>query len=123
MGVPPKTHVIAVERRAAYAITLQALKVLNFRYVRGGPAQGELEAISNIYKDNYGSGARQTSVVIHFAAADDNNATTTVSALFTDIEEDSYQPHGLSTAKPLSESGYYTALFDEIDRQLQAPKP
>ena len=120
-AVPPKTHEVAAEPHEAYRVALLALKKLGFHYVRGGPAQGELEAINAIANDESIHQSRQVAVTVRFSGRD--GGRTMVSALFRQIDENNPRNDvtGLVTEIPLRESNFYEALFAELDRQL-APK-
>ena len=48
----PHTHVYTADSRIVYAATRSALDEMGYRFLRGGPAQGEIDAISGLNTDN-----------------------------------------------------------------------
>src|SRR5476651_1222714 len=67
----PRTRVFAADQRATYEAAKIAAEQLDFRFRRGGAAQGELEAVSSLTAGNSLATTRQLAMKVRFAAAPD----------------------------------------------------
>jgi hypothetical protein len=119
-GVPSQVRTFSGNPREAFAAARAALNQLDFRFVRGGPAQGELEAISTVGPgDNPGS-SHQFTLRAQFHATLDGNGTE-VSVQMTEIvEEDSEHRQGQGTETALRDTALYETFFNLLKQQLAA---
>src|SRR5471030_423501 len=100
----PRVRVFAADQRATYEAAKIAAEQLDFRFRRGGPAQGELEAVSNLTAGNSLSTTRQLAMKVRLAAAPAGG--TEVSLLLTEIiEGDADKGAGQGVGSPLRGTG------------------
>jgi len=112
----PHIRVFAADEKATYAAARAALDQIDFRFTRGGPAEGEMEAISPITHDQ-AEGARQVSLAAEFRAA--NGGGTEVSVRMKEIIEADSDGHlGQGTEAPLRDTPLYEVFFRTIGQQL-----
>src|SRR4051812_8087697 len=64
----PRTHVYTADPRATYEAGRRAAEKMNYRFVRGGPAQGELEALGVVSSSETITSSRQVSLEAKFVA-------------------------------------------------------
>ena len=115
------THVVAAEQKATYEAAREAVRQLGYSFVRGGAAQGELEALSTLQPGSGAGSARQVSVKVKLAPA--TSGGTEVSVLFSEIREDDFSKReGMGTTTAMSESGLYAVFFSKLDAALAQPK-
>jgi hypothetical protein len=115
----PKSHVFAADERATYAAARAALGELGFGYVRGGPAQGMIEALSGVQTGGEGSmtGGRQLQVEAHFSSAADGGTQVDV-VMHELVQGDLNQNPGMGTSTWLPDSPVYEEFFNAIGRHL-----
>jgi hypothetical protein len=92
---------------------------MGYRFVRGGPAQGEFEGVSGLLEggDNNGN-ARQTGIKIKLRATLDGTGTD-LSVRFTEIiEQDSRSRLGMATETTMRDTPQYEILFRNIQQAL-----
>lgn len=112
------TQVVQADQRKTYEATKAALKVMNFRFQRGGPAQGKISAIGSLTTSQDFRGSRQLSLDVKLTQT---NEGTEVAALFSEIREDDFSKRpGMGTSMPVRESGIYEAFFQHIQEALAA---
>jgi hypothetical protein len=115
-----RSHVVAVEQKPAYDAARLALRKMNFTITSGGAAQGRIEALSALQPGAGAGSARQVSVSVKLAPA--ANGGTDVSALFSEIREDSFSKReGMGTSTPMRESSLYEVFFAHLDAALVQP--
>jgi hypothetical protein len=117
-AVEPHVRVFAADERTTYAAALAALDQIDFRFTHGGPAQGEMEAISSITRED--ADARQVSLVAEFQAAGGGGTEITV-RMKEIVETDSNGELGQGVESPLRDTPLYEVFFHYIDQGL-APK-
>ncbi|MDD3181045.1 MAG: hypothetical protein PHQ04_11965 [Opitutaceae bacterium] len=116
-AVPPQTRVIKSDAPQAYDAALAAAKQLGFRYVRGGPKTGELEAISEIQRGGPLLPARQFTIHVHLRAVSDTE--TEVAVLLHEVNEIAEGDfRSGATRQPLRDHGLYDAYFAGIEHVL-----
>lgn len=117
----PRTQVFAAAPRAAYEAARVAVAQMDFRFLRGGPAQGELDAISGLRAGEARRSARQVSLKLRLHATLDGG--TEASVLLEEINEaDSTSHAGFATATPLRDTPLYDTFFRSLQRALDAQK-
>ena len=115
------THSVAAEQKATYEAAREAVRQLGYSFVRGGAAQGELEALSTLQPGSGARSARQVSIKMKLAPA--TGGGTEVSVLFSEIREDDFSKReGMGTTTAMSESGLYAVFFSKLDAALAQPK-
>ena len=116
----PHTHVYAAESRVVYAATRSAIDTMGFSFVRGGPAQGEIDAISGLNSDNSLRTTRQISMKVRLVAVPEGTeARVTLSEV---IEDDFNKGAGHVTESPLRDASLYEVLFRHIEQALPVPQ-
>ena len=115
----PKSHVFAADERTTYAAARAALDEMGYGYVRGGPAQGVIEALSSVETGGEGSmnGARQLQIEAHFSSAADGGTQVDV-VMHELVQSDLNQNPGMGTSKWLRDSPVYEEFFNAIGRHL-----
>jgi len=115
----PHAHVYAAESRVVYAATRSAIDVMGFSFVRGGPAQGEIDAISGLSSDNSLRMTRQISMKVRLVTVPEG---TEVRVTLTEIIEDDFNKGaGHGTESSLRDTPLYDVLFRHIGQALPAP--
>ena len=116
----PHTHVFAAESRALYAATRLALDEMGYRFLRGGPAQGEIDAVSDLSTDNSLRTTRQISMKVRLVAVPEG---TEAQVTLTEVVEDDFNKGaGHGTESPLRDTSLCEVLFRHIEKALAAPK-
>ncbi|HNW42778.1 MAG TPA: hypothetical protein PKN08_12820 [Opitutaceae bacterium] len=112
----PETHLVAAEPRAVYAAGRAAAEDMGFSFRRGGPAQGELEAISGIASDDSLRSTTQRRMKVRFVA---HPYGTEIRFWLTEVrEEESSSNRGLSTERALRHSSLASVFFQSVDTRL-----
>lgn len=115
----PRTQVYAAAPRAAYEAARMAVAQMDFRFLRGGPATGELDAISGLSTGDSRRSTRQISLKLRLHATLDGG--TEASVLLEEINEaDSTSHAGFATATPLRDTPLYDTFFRSLQRALDA---
>lgn len=113
----PKTRVYPAEQRQVYEAVKTAATQMGYRFVRGGPAQGEFEAVSAVGTGESTGSARQLSMKAKLERAIEGG--TTVSVKITEIlEADSSNRAGLATETPLRDTPQYEVFFRRVGEAL-----
>jgi hypothetical protein len=104
--------------RTTFAAAKAALGQMGFRFVRGGPAQGTLEAISDVGPGENPGSSHQYTLKAQFDGALDGKSTQ-VSVQMTEIIEDdtTHQP-GFGTEAPLRDTALAESFFHDLAQQL-----
>lgn len=119
----PHTKVVAAPPRLAYEAVRSATAQMGYRFVRGGPAQGEFDAISARSADDLGRGSRQFSMKVRLQGTLDGKGTE-VSVLITEIlEADATHRAGQATEAPLRDTPQYEVFFRGVEQALSAAAP
>jgi hypothetical protein len=115
----PKSHVFAADERTTYTAARAALDEMGYGYVRGGPAQGVMEALSSVQTGGEGSmnGGRQLQIEAHFSSAADGGTQVDV-VMHELVQSDLNQHPGMGTSTLLRDSPVYEEFFAAIGRHL-----
>jgi hypothetical protein len=116
----PRTRTYPADQRAVYEAAKAAAGAMEFRFVRGGPAQGELEALGAISPGDEPGSSRQISMKVHLTPAAESGTDVEVSLTET-IEEASASEKGLATETPLRDTPLYEVFFRNLQTALSAP--
>lgn len=114
----PRLHVFTADPRATYEAAKVAVNQMNFRFVRGGAAQGRLEAVSAVAPSDNLNGSRQITLSARFS--NHLEGGTEVSLLLEEvIEGNSSQRAGQATAAPLRDTPLYEVFFRSVQQVLE----
>lgn len=117
-----KVRIMAAEPRAVYDAVRVAAIQMGYRFVRGGPAQGEYEAVSGVKAGDTHGSARQLVMKVKLRPALDAGKTE-MTVRFTEIiESDSSNRAGHATGMPLRDTPQYEVLFERVGEVLGLPK-
>jgi hypothetical protein len=115
-GPTYRTRVVEADQRKTYEAAKLALREIDFKFVRGGPAQGKLHAISSVSSSSDLRGARQLELDVKLGYAPGG---TEVGLLFSEItEDDSTTRGGMGTSAPMRDSALYEVFFRAIEQAL-----
>jgi hypothetical protein len=117
----PRSRVFQAEGRAAYAAAKAAAEEMGYHYVKGGPAEGELDELSEITGGEDSGGSRQVSLKVRLSPADPSGTTVEVS--FEEILETTQNgaTPGMATEAPLKDTPLYEVFFRTLGNDLVAP--
>jgi hypothetical protein len=116
----PRTRVFQADQRAAYEAARAAADAMGYHFVRGGPAQGELNELSSISGGDEAGSSRQISMKVRLGP--DAEAGTAVTVSFNEIlEAASATQEGMATETPMRNTPLYEVFFRNLQNALQAP--
>lgn len=121
-GPAPESRLFPFDRREVYRAAREAVEESGLRFVRGGPAQGELEAISPIRTATASGRARQLTARFQFRETRPNE--TEVLAWVTAVEETSMggdPPIAMGVRQAPAES--LEVIFGRMEEILAARRP
>jgi hypothetical protein len=122
LEVPPHVRVFPATQKATYTAAKAALGSMGYRFVKGGPAQGLLEAISDVSAGESMTSAHQFKLKATFEPAAEGG--TEVNVKMTEvIEDDTEHQLGRATESPLTDTPLYEVFFRGIQQELAAPRP
>lgn len=113
-----RTRTFAATPRATYDALKTAAAGMGYRFVRGGPAQGEFEAMSGVAPGETHGSARQIALKSTLRASLDGQGTVVNVRLTEIIEADSSNRAGQATETPLRDTPQYEVLFTRVARGL-----
>jgi hypothetical protein len=106
--------------RLVYEAVRAAAGQMGYRFVRGGPAQGEFDAVSNVDVGETRSSARQLALKVRLNPTLDGTSTEVIVTLTEIIESDSANRAGLATETPLRDTPQYEVFFRRVGQALGA---
>lgn len=114
----PKVRTFSAPPRVTYDAVKQAATRMGYRFVRGGPAQGEFDGVSGLGQGEVGANARQVGVKVRLHATLDGTGTD-MSVRFTEIvESDSRSRLGMATETTMLDTPLYEILFRNVQQAL-----
>lgn len=116
-----RTKSYAAASRPTYEAVRMAAQQMGYRFVRGGPAQGELEAVSGVGPGDSLRSARQLRIKVRLHAEDDKSTQVTINITEV-IEDDSKSRAGQATETPLKDTPQYEVFFREVQKALDNAK-
>lgn len=116
-----KLRSYAAVPRATYDAVRAVAADMGYRFVRGGPAQGEFEAVSGVRPGETHGSARQISMKVKLKATLDGAGTEVAVRLGEIIESDSSNRAGQATEAPLRDTPQYDVFFQRVGRVLGVP--
>jgi hypothetical protein len=114
----PHVKTFAALPRATYDAVRVAATDMGYRFVRGGPAQGEFEAISGLRSGETIGSARQIAMKVTLRPTLDGKGTDVSVWLREIIEADSSNRAGQATEAPLRDTPQYDVFFLRLGRML-----
>lgn len=113
----PRTQTYAAPQRAVYDAVKVAAEKMGYRMLRGGPAQGEFDAVSGIGSGDTIMSSRQISMKVKLLPSADGG--TIVEVRLTEvIESDSSSRSGMATETPLRDTPQYAVFFRSVQQAL-----
>lgn len=117
----PHTHLFKATSRATYEAARVAIDKMGFKFVRGGAAQGELEAVSAIGSGDTLSSSRQ--ITLRMKLDGSVEGATEASVWMSEIiERDSSNHAGMGTGSPLRDTPLYEVFFRNVQQGIDSPK-
>src|SRR3954470_1167579 len=117
-----RTKTVSAPSREAYEAVRFAAQQMGYRFLRGGAAQGELDAVSGLSSGDSLRSARQISMRVRLHAADERLTDITIH-LTEVLEGDSSGRAGMATESPLRDTPQYEVFFREVQKALDARMP
>lgn len=117
----PRTKVYAAEPRATYEAVKAVALQMDYKFLRGGPAQGEFEAVSRIGQGESVGSSRQIGMKVKLQATLDGKGTRVSVRLTEIIESDSSNRAGRATETPLRDTPQYEVFFQRVGKVLGVP--
>jgi hypothetical protein len=116
----PRSKVFPSDQKAVFAAAKAAVDQMGYRFLRGGPAEGRIDALSGISGGDDTGSSRQISMKVRMDYAADTGTTVTVS--FAEIiEADSSNQPGMATETPMRDTPLYEVFFRNLQQALLAP--
>jgi hypothetical protein len=116
----PKSRVFQAEQKATYAAVKAAAESMGYRVVHGGPAEGELQALSGITDGEDPGSSHQVSMKVHLSPNGDSGTVVEVS-LTEMIEDRTPDQPAMTTQTPLHDTPLYEVFFRNVQTALGAP--
>jgi hypothetical protein len=114
----PQIRTFPASPHATYDAVRAAATEMGYRFIRGGPAQGELEAISRVGSGETHGSARQLAMKVLLEPTLDGKGTEVAIRLTEIIEADSSNRAGQATETPLRDTPQYDVFFRRVGREL-----
>lgn len=113
-----REHSVAATPRATFDAVKASATIMGYRMVRGGPAQGLLEALSDVRTSDTVQSARQIRLQVRVTGSDNQSL---VSALFTEVQEGDFSKESdtLTTERALRDTSLYDVLFAHVDQTVK----
>ncbi len=116
----PRTQVFAADQRATFEAARVALGASGYRLVRGGAAQGEMEAMSSLLNDG-SRGTRQITLKARFGLAA-AGGTEVQLWLKEAVELESNRASGRATERAIRNPALYEVFFRDMQVALTGKK-
>ena len=116
-----QTRTYAAQPKPTYEAVRSAAAGMGYRFVRGGAAQGQFEAISSVKSGETMGSARQISMKVTLKSTLDGSGTEVTTKLTEIIEADSSNRAGQGTEAPLRDTPQYDVFFRRIGTVLGVP--
>ncbi len=113
----PKSRVFQADQKATFAAVKSAADSMGYRIVHGGPAEGELEALSGITDGEDAGSSRQISMKVHLSSNGDSGTVVEVS-LTEMIENRTPDQPAMATQTPLRDTPLYEVFFRDVQAAL-----
>ena len=115
-----RAKTLSAPQRVVYEAVKSAAATMGFRQTRGGPAQGEFEAVGGVGAGESLGSARQVALVVQLRSTLEDNETI-VSVRFTEILEDNASSRrGMATETTMKDTPLYEVFFRNVQQALGA---
>lgn len=119
----PRERAFGSAPRLTYEAVRAAAAQMGYRFVRGGPAQGEFEAVTAVGEGERSGSSRQLSMKVRLRPSLDGKGTDLTLRISEIVESDSSNRQGMATEVPLRDSPQYEVFFRRVQQALDAAKP
>jgi len=116
-----RERTFAAAPRATYDALKSAATQMGYRQTRGGPAQGEFEAVSVVAPGERHGTSRQILMKARISAGLDGRSSILSVSLAEVLEDDSSNRPGLATRSALRDTPQYQVLFQRVSDILGVP--
>ena len=116
-----RERTFAAAPRATYDAMKSAATQMGYRQTRGGPAQGEFEAVSAVAPGERHGTSRQILMKARVSAGLDGRSAILSVSLSEVLEDDSSNRPGLATRSALRDTPQYQVLFQRVSDILGVP--
>jgi hypothetical protein len=116
-----RERTFAAAPRATYDALKSAATQMGYRQSRGGPAQGEFEAVSAVAPGERHGTSRQILMKARVSAGLDGRSAILSVSLAEVLEDDSSNRPGLATRTALRDTPQYQVLFQRVSDILGVP--
>ena len=116
-----RERTLAAAPRATYDALKSAATQMGYRQTRGGPAQGEFEAVSAVAPGERHGTSRQILMKARVSAGLDGRSAILSVSLAEVLEDDSSNRPGLATRTALRDTPQYQVLFQRVSDILGVP--
>lgn len=116
-----RERTLAAAPRATYDALKSAATQMGYRQTRGGPAQGEFEAVSAVAPGERHGTSRQILMKARVSAGLDGRSAILSVSLSEVLEDDSSNRPGLATRTALRDTPQYQVLFQRVSDILGVP--
>ena len=117
-----RTRTFAASPRLAYEAVRAAAGQMGYRFTRGGPAQGEFEAMTRVGEGETTGSSRQLAMKVTMRATLDRQGTDVTVRITEIIEADSSTRAGHATETALRDTPQYEVFFRRVEQALAAAK-
>lgn len=115
-----KTRTFSSPQRVVYEAVKAAADTMGYRQTRGGPAQGEFEAVGGVGAGDTAGSARQVGIHVQLRQTLDGNETV-VNVRFTEIlEANASSRMGMATETTMKDTPLYEVFFRHVQQALGA---
>jgi hypothetical protein len=115
-----RTRTFGAPSRAVYDAMRVAIGQMGYRFVRGGAAQGELEAVNEVSANDSLRGSQQIAMKVHLHPTLDGSGTDVSVRLTEIVEGNSSNRGGFATEAPLRDTPQYEVFFREVQKALNS---
>ena len=115
-----RTKVFQASARQTYEAVRVAATQMGYRILRGGAAQGYVEAVSGVGMGEANRSSRQLSMKVNISETEMSGGTEVTIRLTEIIEDDSSNRAGLATETPLRDTPQYEVFFRNVEQALAA---
>ncbi|HUR56628.1 MAG TPA: hypothetical protein VM029_02890 [Opitutaceae bacterium] len=116
----PRTKTFSAQPRIVYEAVRSAAGQMGYHFVRGGPAQGEFDAVSAVGQGESHRSSRQVSMKARLQGTLDRAGTDVTVSFMEIIEADSTNRGGQATEQPLRDTPQYEVFFRRVEQALAA---
>jgi hypothetical protein len=116
----PKSRTYQASQKATYEAVKAAADAMGYRFVRGGPAEGQFYALSAISEGEDPGSSHQIAMRVSLSPAAESGTEVEIS-LTEMIEEPSPNQPAMATETPLRDTPLYEVFFRSVQTALTGP--